>query len=47
MRLAAIPNIITVVRIVLVFPTAWLLWRTHYVEACVLMAISSGDSCAP
>lgn len=43
MQLAAIPNIITVVRIALVFPTAWLLWRTQYVEACVLMAIAGAS----
>jgi len=43
MRLAVIPNIITVVRIVLVFPTAWLLWRAQYVEAFVLMAIAGAS----
>ena len=43
MRLAAIPNIITVVRILLVFPTAWLLWRNRYVEALILMAIAGAS----
>jgi len=43
MRVAAIPNIITVGRILLVFPTAWLLWQSRYVEALVLMAIAGAS----
>jgi len=35
-----IPNIITVLRILLVFPTAWLLYNTRYFDAFVLMAIA-------
>jgi cardiolipin synthase len=36
-----IPNLITAIRILLVAPTAWLLWQGAYVEALVLMAIAS------
>jgi len=43
MRLAAIPNALTVMRILLVLPTAWLLWQTRYVEALVLMAIAGAS----
>jgi cardiolipin synthase (CMP-forming) len=43
MRLAVIPNIITVVRILLVLPTAWLLWQERYVEALVLMTIAGAS----
>jgi cardiolipin synthase len=42
-RLAVLPNLITVVRILLVFPTAWLLWQTRYVEALILMAIAGAS----
>jgi cardiolipin synthase len=38
--LARLPNIITVVRIVLVFPTAWLLWQAAYVEALLLTTVA-------
>jgi cardiolipin synthase len=41
--LASIPNVITVVRIALVFPTAWLLWEALYVEALVLMTIAGAS----
>jgi cardiolipin synthase len=43
MGLAAIPNAITVMRIVLVFPTAWFLWRTQYVDALIVMAIAGAS----
>ena len=35
-----LPNIITVLRILLVFPTTFLLWQQHYLEAFVLMLIA-------
>ena len=35
-----IPNIITVLRILLVIPTAWMLWEMHYLEAFILMVIA-------
>lgn len=35
-----IPNIITVLRILLVVPTAWMLWETRYLEAFVLMIVA-------
>ncbi len=38
---AQIPNVITVVRIVLVVPTGWLLWQGAYVHALVLMVLAS------
>jgi cardiolipin synthase len=38
--MAHIPNIITVIRIMLVFPTAWLLHQTRYNEAFVLMLVA-------
>ena len=41
--LSNLPNIITVIRILLVFPTAWLLWETRYVEALVLMAVAGAS----
>lgn len=40
---AQIPNAITVVRIVLVVPTGWLLWQGSYGQALVLMAIASAS----
>jgi cardiolipin synthase len=40
---AQIPNIITVIRILLVAPTAWLLWHGAYREALVVMAIASAS----
>jgi cardiolipin synthase len=43
MHLAVIPNIITVVRILLVLPTAWYLWQARYVDALVLMAIAGAS----
>jgi cardiolipin synthase len=43
MSAAQIPNIITVIRIILVAPTAWLLWYGAYREALVLMAIASAS----
>ena len=38
--LSQLPNIITVGRIVLVFPTAWLLAEGRYVEGLVLMTVA-------
>ena len=35
--LSQLPNIITVLRILLVVPTVWLLWETHYVFALTIM----------
>lgn len=40
MPAAQLPNAITVIRILLVAPTAWLLWQGAYVQALVLMAIA-------
>jgi cardiolipin synthase len=40
---AQIPNIITVARIALVLPTAWLLWEGRYVQALVLMSIAGAS----
>jgi cardiolipin synthase (CMP-forming) len=41
--LGNIPNVITIARIVLVVPTAWLLWHERYVEALVLMSIAGAS----
>jgi len=38
--LSNLPNIITVFRILLVFPIAWLLWEARFMEAFVLMLIA-------
>jgi cardiolipin synthase len=38
-----IPNIITVIRILLVVPTAWMLYQTRYGEAVVLMAVAGAS----
>lgn len=38
-----IPNIITVVRVLLVIPTAWCLVEEQYVEALVLMAVAGAS----
>ncbi|MEM7080569.1 MAG: CDP-diacylglycerol--glycerol-3-phosphate 3-phosphatidyltransferase [Pseudomonadota bacterium] len=35
-----IPNIITILRIVLVVPTTWFLWESKYVEAFYLMLVA-------
>ena len=35
-----IPNIITVLRILLVLPTTWLLWSERYQDAFILMAVA-------
>ena len=40
---AQIPNIITVIRLLLVPPTAWLLWQGAYRDALVIMAIASAS----
>ena len=39
-RLAFLPNAITVLRILLVFPTGWLLWQMRYPEALIVMAVA-------
>lgn len=39
-RLRHLPNLITVARIVLVVPAAWLLWRDAVVPALVLIAVA-------
>lgn len=38
-----VPNVITVVRIALVVPTAWLLWEARYVEALVLTTVAGAS----
>ena len=43
MTLSQIPNIITVIRILLVVPTAWLLWEMRYVDALILMSIAGAS----
>jgi cardiolipin synthase len=35
-----LPNIITILRILLVLPTAWFLWESRFLEAFVLMIIT-------
>ena len=35
-----IPNIITVLRILLVMPIGWLMWQDRYPEACILMVVA-------
>ena len=37
------PNVITLLRILLVIPTGWLLWSARYPEALVLMAIAGAS----
>ncbi len=41
--MSQLPNVITVLRILLVFPTGWLLLETRYVEALVLMAVAGAS----
>jgi len=43
LRAAQIPNAITVVRILLVLPTAVLLWREMYVSALVMMSFAGAS----
>ena len=43
MTVAQIPNIITIVRIFLVLPTAVLLWQNLYPEALVVMSIAGAS----
>jgi cardiolipin synthase len=43
MRISQLPNIITVVRILLVVPTGWLLLEGRYVESLVLMAVAGAS----
>jgi cardiolipin synthase len=40
LKLQYLPNLITVVRILLVLPTAWLMWEHRYRDAFMLMAIA-------
>ena len=40
---AQIPNVITVIRMLLVVPTAWLLWETRYLDALILMSIAGAS----
>ncbi|MEE3279270.1 MAG: CDP-alcohol phosphatidyltransferase family protein [Pseudomonadota bacterium] len=35
-----LPNLITLVRFVLIFPTAWFIWEGNYVEALILMLVA-------
>ena len=41
--ISQLPNIITVLRILMVIPTGWLLLETLYVEALVLMAVAGAS----
>lgn len=41
--LSQLPNVITILRILLVMPTAWLLLETRYSEALVLMAVAGAS----
>jgi cardiolipin synthase len=41
--LRQIPNIITVVRVLLVIPTAWCLFESYYVEALGLLALAGAS----
>ncbi|MEM8767437.1 MAG: CDP-alcohol phosphatidyltransferase family protein [Pseudomonadota bacterium] len=43
LNLSQLPNIITIARILLVVPTAWLLLESRYVEALVLMAVAGAS----
>lgn len=40
MRLSQLPNAVTLMRILLVLPMAWLLWRVRYPEALLLVAVA-------
>jgi len=41
--LTVLPNVITVVRIAMIVPTAWLLWQSHYIEALVLTTLAGAS----
>ena len=41
--LSQLPNVITVLRILLVIPTGWLLLETRYVDALGLMAVAGAS----
>lgn len=43
MTWSQIPNVITLLRILLIIPTGWLLWSARYPEALVLMAIAGAS----
>ena len=43
MTLSYLPNAITLLRILVVAPIAWLLWQMRYPEALVLMAIAGAS----
>ena len=40
---SSIPNILSVIRILMVLPTSWLLWQHRYVEAFVLVVIAGAS----
>lgn len=40
MPLSQLPNAVTLMRILLVLPIAWLLWRVRYPEALLLVAVA-------
>ncbi|MFV2089142.1 MAG: CDP-alcohol phosphatidyltransferase family protein [Pseudomonadales bacterium] len=42
-QISQLPNIITVIRILLVLPTSWLLMEFRYVDALVVMAIAGAS----
>jgi cardiolipin synthase len=41
--LTNLPNLITVVRIAMVFPIAWLLWQGFYVQALILTTVAGAS----
>lgn len=43
LRISQLPNIITVLRILLIVPTGWLLLESRYVDALILMAIAGAS----
>ena len=43
MKLSQLPNVISLLRILLVAPIAWLLWQMRFPEALVLMAIAGAS----
>ena len=38
--MSQLPNIITILRIILVFPISWMLWESRFMEAFVLVIIA-------
>ncbi len=43
MTWSQIPNVISLLRILLVVPTGWLLWSAYYPQALILMAIAGAS----